>query len=145
MCKYVVRHKVDKSGESEKVRYYGVPITSGQVGVKELAKDICSRCSLNAADVHAAVIALGEVMQNYLMKGNSVYLEDIGLFTVSASSEGFETPDECTPSKIRAQRVCFKADKEMRSILGQIKYQRSRHDVTNVNMQNKQYEDNTIP
>lgn len=28
---YVVRPKVDKSGETEKIRYYGVPVTSGQV------------------------------------------------------------------------------------------------------------------
>ena len=26
---YVVRPKVDKSGETEKIRYYGVPVTSG--------------------------------------------------------------------------------------------------------------------
>ncbi|BEG99159.1 hypothetical protein BSYN_14240 [Bacteroides sedimenti] len=145
MTDYVVRTKMDKSGDEEKVRYYGVPVTSGQVGVKELARDICSRCSLNAADVHAAVVALGDVMRNYLLKGNTVYLEDIGLFSISASSEGFDTPDECTPSKMKAQRVCFKADKGMRSILRKVKFQRSNRAVTKINKQIKKYEDNTIP
>lgn len=145
MTDYVVRTKVDKSGDEEKVRYYGVPVTSGQVGVKELARDICSRCSLNAADVHAAVVALGDVMRNYLLNGNTVYLEDIGLFSISASSEGFDTPDECTPSKMKAQRVCFKADKGMRSILRKVKFQRSNRAVTKINKQIKKYEDYTIP
>ena len=34
---YVVRPKVDKSGETEKIRYYGVPVTSGQVSTEQLA------------------------------------------------------------------------------------------------------------
>ena len=35
---YVVRPKVDKSGETEKIRYYGVPVTSGQVSTEQLAR-----------------------------------------------------------------------------------------------------------
>lgn len=130
MSLYVVRQKVDKSGEEEKVRYHGVPVSSGQVGMDELARNICERCSLTEADVYAAVIALADVMQTYLMKGNTVHLKDIGLFSISAGSEGYENPDECTPSKVVAQRVCFKADKEMRSILPQIKYQRANREAT---------------
>jgi len=130
MSLYVVRQKVDKSGEKEKVRYHGVPVSSGQVGMDELARNICERCSLTEADVYAAVIALADVMQTYLMKGNTVHLKDIGLFSISAGSEGYEKPDECTPSKVVAQRVCFKADKEMRSILPQIKYQRANREAT---------------
>ncbi len=130
MSLYVVRQKVDKSGEEEKVRYHGVPVSSGQVGMDELARNICERCSLTEADVYAAVIALADVMQTYLMKGNTVHLKDIGLFSISAGSEGYEKPDECTPSKVVAQRVCFKADKEMRSILPQIKYQRANREAT---------------
>jgi len=130
MALYVVRQKIDKSRGEEKVRYHGVPVSSGQVGMDELAKDICGRCSLTEADVYAAVIALGDVMQTYLMKGNTVHLKDIGLFSISAGSEGYETPDECTPSKVLAQRVCFKADKELRGILPQIKYQRTNREAT---------------
>lgn len=130
MALYVVRQKVDKSGEEEKIRYHGVPVSSGQIGVDELAKDISGRCSLHESDVHAAVIALGDVMQAYLMKGNTVNLKNIGLFSISAGSEGFETPDECTPSKVTAQRVCFKADKEMRSALPLVKYQRTHREAT---------------
>lgn len=121
---YVVRKKVDKSGEKMLKRYYGVPITSGQITTDRLARDICERCSLTHADVVAAVSALSEVMQGYLEDGHTVNLKDIGLFSVSASSEGCSTPDECTPAKVKAQRVCFKAEGQMRCILEEIKYQR---------------------
>lgn len=119
---YVVREKVDKSGKEELKKHYGVPITSGQITTDHLAQEICERCSLTEGDVIAAVSALSDVMQWYLGNGNTVYLKGIGLFSVSASSEGCDTPDECTPGKVKAQRVCFKADNRMRSILENIKY-----------------------
>lgn len=119
---YVVRPKVDKSKKEEKVLYYGVPVTSGQVDVDQLAREICVRCSLTSADVLATISALSEVMQDHLLIGNTVYLKGIGLFSISASSLGCATPKECTPAKVKAQRVCFKADNMMRSILARMEY-----------------------
>ena len=119
---YVVRPKVDKSKKEEKMLYYGVPVTSGQVDIDDLAAEICVRCSLTSADVLSAVSALSEVMQDHLRVGNTVYLKGIGLFSISASSPGCEDPKDVTPAKVKAQRVCFKADNIMRSILERMKY-----------------------
>lgn len=121
---YVVRKKIDKSGEKEITRYYGIPVTSGQIDEDYLANEICARCSLTAGDVLAAVSALSDVMQNHLRNGRTVSLKGIGLFSVSASSQGSDTPEGCTPAKVKAQRICFKADPWMRSILSKITYKR---------------------
>lgn len=121
---YVVRKKIDKSNGQNITRYYGVPVTSGQVDEDYLAREICARCSLTTGDVLAAVSALSDVMQYHLRNGNTVSLKGIGLFSVSASSEGCETEKECTPAKVKAQRICFKADREMRGILHEITYQK---------------------
>ena len=53
---YVVRPKVDKSGETEKIRYYGVPVTSGQVSTEQLATCISTRCTLSRGEILAALI-----------------------------------------------------------------------------------------
>lgn len=119
---YVVRPKVDKSSEEQKVRYYGVPVTSGQVDSNQLAREISRRCSLTPGDVLATLSALSDVMQFHLYLGNTVNLKDIGLFYISATSSGCLTPEECTPGKVKAQRVCFKADNTMRGILARMKY-----------------------
>lgn len=119
---YVVRRKVDLTKGEKKVRYYGVPKTTGQVSTEELAEAISVRCSLTRADVLAAVSALSDVMQGHLRDGKTVRLDRIGLFSVSASSVGVESPEECTPAKMKAGRICFKAAKEMRLILGEIEY-----------------------
>ena len=127
---YVVRPKVDKSGEEEKVRYYGVPILSGQVNEEKLAAEICHRCSLTEADVLATISALKSLMQDHLEWGRSVKLKGIGTFSVSASSEGFDTPEECTPAEVKAQRVCFRADNDMRSVVYRMKYQKINREKT---------------
>ena len=126
MYSYVVRKKVNKSGSEEEIRYHGIPVTSGQIGVSQMAEVISERCSLTHADVEASVIALGEVMQEFLSKGHTVYLKGIGLFSVSASSEGYSTAKECTPSKVKAKRICFKADKYMKVFMGKIKFIRTK-------------------
>ncbi|NDV65349.1 HU family DNA-binding protein [Bacteroides sp. 224] len=125
MQSYVVRPKVDKSGAEEKTRYYGVPIISGQVDEELLATEICHRSSLTEADVLASIHSLKELIRQHLKNGDSVKLKGIGTFSVSASSEGCETPEECTPSKVKAQRVCFRADNYLRGVLEDIKYVKS--------------------
>ncbi|NDV82451.1 HU family DNA-binding protein [Bacteroides sp. 51] len=119
---YVVRPKVDKSKKEPKTLYYGVPVTSGQVDADDLAAEISARCSLTPADVLATISALSDVMQDHLRIGNTVYLKGIGLFSVSASSPGYDTPKEVTPATVKAQRICFKADNIMRSFLEKMKY-----------------------
>jgi len=124
MQSYVVRTKRFKSGDEEKLRYYGVPVVSGQIDEEYLAKEICERGSLTEPDVLATIFALKQLIRKHLKDGYSVKLKGIGLFSVSASSEGADTPEECTPAKVKAQRVCFKADDYLRGVLPEIKYEK---------------------
>ncbi len=119
---YVVRSKVDKTGEKERVLYYGVPVVSGRVTEEEIATEICQRASLTRGDVLAVLSAVSDSLQNHLSEGRTVSLKGIGVFSVSASSEGVDTPEKCTPAKVKAQRICFKADNILRSILESLKY-----------------------
>lgn len=123
MAKYVVRKKKSVIGEKEKTLYYGVPVSSGVIDLEYIAKEICARSSLTEEDVIAAISAVARRTQHHLAKGDSVNLKGFGLFTVSASSEGCATPEECTPAKVKPQRVCFKADSYMRTTLANIKYE----------------------
>jgi predicted histone-like DNA-binding protein len=116
---------VDKNGEEEKIRYYGTAISSGTTGINDLAKEINIRCSLSEGDVLASLRELSNLLRQELASGNNVYLEGIGTFSLSASSEGFDTPEECTPSKIRPRRVCFKADKRLRLVMEKMTYKRT--------------------
>ena len=90
---YVVRPKVDKSGETEKIRYYGVPVTSGQVSTEQLATYISTRCTFSRGEILAAIIEIGREIQFQLDMGYTINLHGIGTLFLSAGSEGYENPN----------------------------------------------------
>ena len=110
---YVVRPKVDKSGETEKIRYYGVPVTSGQVSTEQLATCISTRCTLSRGEI-----------QFQLDMGYTINLHGIGTLFLSAGSEGYENPKDCTPHRVKAKRLCIKADPEMKKFMKRLKFER---------------------
>src|SRR5574344_300197 len=97
---YCVRKKTHLSEDKEKALYYAVPVSSGIIQTKKLASIISDRCSATEADILLVLNSLSSVMKTLLEDGKKVRLEDIGLFSLSASSDGFETPEECTPKQV---------------------------------------------
>ena len=124
MAKYVVRKKKNSIGKEEKMLYYGVPVSSGVIDLNYIAEEASVRSSLTPEDVIAAISSVSRLMREHLASGDTVNLNGLGIFTVSASSEGCQTPEECTPAKVKPLRVCYKADAEMRRVLAEIKYER---------------------
>jgi len=108
----------------EKAMYYAVPVSSGIVQTKKLASIISDRCSATESDILLVLNSLSSVMKSLLDDGKKVRLGDIGLFSLSVSSEGFETPEECTPKQVHAKRICFKADKTLKETLNSIEFER---------------------
>lgn len=121
---YVVRPKVDKSGKTEKIRYYGVPVTSGQISTEVLAAQVAQRCSLSPGDVLAAVTEIASEIKFQLECGYTVNLHGLGTLFLSAGSEGYENPKDCTPHRVKAKRLCIKADPDMKYFMSKIRFSR---------------------
>ncbi len=121
---YVVRPKIDKSGAEEKIRYYGVPVTTGLITTDELAERIASHCSLSKGDVLAAVSELTHQIVQCVGMGFTVDLRELGQFNLSATSEGFENAADCTPSRVKPNRLCFKMSNLLRNKIKHIKFER---------------------
>lgn len=121
---YVVREKLDKTGADDKVRYYGVPVTSGRITTDKLARMVADRCSLTRGDVLAAVCDMSDLILEYLKEGYSVELKDLGDLYLSAGSEGYEDPKDCTPHRVKARRICFRMGARMRKEMQYIKFER---------------------
>ena len=100
---YVVRKKKDQSGNEVKELYYAVPSAIQNKGVseKQLAEDLHDNSSLSAGDVLSV---------RHMKEGRTVTIRGLGTFYPALSSEGCETPEECTPNKVRLTRICFRAD-----------------------------------
>ena len=122
--KYRVKQK--RNGINDKELYYAVPVWSRLVGTREIAQRLSERSTLSSADIRATLIGLVEVMESYLHDGHSVKLDDLGVFRLSATSEGYASPDECTPQRVHAVKVCFRADSQIKKNLKFVKFQRDK-------------------
>lgn len=121
--RYELKSKRSALGD-KKTLYYAQPIRTGEVSTRQLAREISKRSTLSEADVRATLIALSETMQDFLHDGYSVRLDDLGRFTISVTSDGFESPDQCHPKQVRANKICFMADKELKRNLKGIEFER---------------------
>ncbi len=121
-----IKYKTQKkrNGINDKELYYAFPVKSGVISTRDIAQYLAERSSLTPGDIRSTLIGLAEVMYTFLEKGYNVKLEDLGSFSISATSDGFETPEKCTPQHVRANRICFIADPEMKKKLEKVKFER---------------------
>lgn len=126
--RYRVKTKCSALKEKE-IKYYAVPIRNEKVHIDYLAEELSHRCSLSKGDILSTLSGLVDLMEEHLHNGDSVYLDNLGIFTLSATSDGFNTPEECTPSKVRAQKICFRADNKLKKNLQFVQFERDKHDV----------------
>ena len=59
-----------------------------------------------------------------LGEGYSVELDGFGDFYLSAGSEGYENPKDCTPHRVKARRVCFRMASDVRKGMKFVKFER---------------------
>lgn len=119
--KYCVRKKTNVI-DKQKSKYYAVPVSSGLVGTKQLSAIISDRCTVTESDVLAVLSSLSSAMKTLLSDGYKVKLMDIGIFSQSVSSPGFDNPEECTNKKVFAKRICFTADSELKKVLKEAEF-----------------------
>ncbi|MDR2927225.1 MAG: hypothetical protein LBV41_03350 [Cytophagaceae bacterium] len=59
-----------------------------------------------------------------LHDGHTVRLDGLGLLSVSTSSDGFDT--ECTPRRVKAKKICFRAAPKLKADLKYIRFEREK-------------------
>ena len=101
---YVVRKKVDKSGDKEVVRYYAASkvLQPEPVSNDELVKRLAFVSSLQVGDAQSVLVQLPDIIEDYQNKG-------LGNFFPSITSEPVERIEDCTADKVRISRICFRA------------------------------------
>jgi predicted histone-like DNA-binding protein len=119
------RVKTKRSGVGSKAaKYHAVPVRSGEVSARQLAQELARLSSLSEGDVLATLVGLSGLVEKYLHGGHTVRLEGLGLLSLSASSAGFDSPDECTPRRVKAKKICFRACPDLKASLRQVRFER---------------------
>ena len=122
--KYRVKQK--RNGINGKEAYYAVSAWSGLIGTREIAKQLSMYSSLSPGDIRSVLTGLVDVMETYLHEGFSVKLDDLGVFRLSATSDGYDTPEECMQHCVRAAKLCFRADPQIKKNLKYVKFTRDK-------------------
>ena len=70
---------------------------------------------------HSAALKYEDIVEQF---GYTINLHGIGTLFLSAGSEGYENPKDCTPHRVKAKRLCIKADPEMKKFMKRLKFER---------------------
>ncbi|MDY6381988.1 MAG: HU family DNA-binding protein [Synergistales bacterium] len=117
--------KVNYNGDI-KQKYNAKILYSGELKLKDLAKEISSATSLNSADVYSAVKALQQVFVSKLTQGYILDLEELGRFKASFSANACDSLEEVNATSIHDWTVLYKPGKEIKEALKDVKIQQDR-------------------
>jgi predicted histone-like DNA-binding protein len=119
----VVPHKIP-SKPADPVTYYPRLKASGEVGLRELVNDIALASTLSQADMLAAIESLLQHIPRYLAEGKIVRLGELGSFSLGIQAEGAPTAAAVNASKIKRNKLRFRAGKLMVKLLQDVTYRK---------------------
>jgi predicted histone-like DNA-binding protein len=112
---YKKTRRVSPLDPSQPGKYYPQLVTMGRRMTKEkiiyMMKD---KSSLSAGDIESVTTNFIDIIGNSLLEGYSVHIPRLGLFSLSAKSEGSYTEELCTPKKIKSIHVNFRPAANLR-------------------------------
>lgn len=97
------------------VKYHPQLVTQGQsVGLYKLAHTMKEKSSLSLGDIQSVLTNFVEAMRAALFDGKSVNIHNFGVFSLSATTRGVETKEECTMKNIKAVHINFRPSSSVR-------------------------------
>lgn len=72
------------------------------------------RSSLSLGDIQSVLTNFVEAMRAALFDGKSVNIRDFGVFSLSATTLGADTKDECTMKNIKSVNINFRPSSSVR-------------------------------
>lgn len=102
--------------DRENSAFHATAFYSGEIGIRDLSKDISDACTLNVTDVEAVLTALVRKVPVYLKNGFKIQLGSLGRIRLSFSSTGCATAEDIDASTIIEKYIfisCIEINKEV--------------------------------
>jgi predicted histone-like DNA-binding protein len=119
---YVLSEKGNPLKPEEPKKWYASAVSTGDVRLRALGKEITQRSTVSYADTLAVLEALTQVLRDRLGESKIVRFGDFGSFQIAISSEGVETPEQFSVSKIKSRKVVFRPGVELKEVLNNLKF-----------------------
>lgn len=111
--KYIVVSRENPQNRAEQKFYLQARIL-GTVGLQDICAEIAHSTSLTRGDVISTIMSFLDTIPKYLKMGYSVKLDELGIFRLSIKSNGSNSREEATASKVKSIRPLFTASVQLR-------------------------------
>ena len=115
--------KRDNPQNRSQSKWYLTQEKSGNVGIKDITREIKGRSALSPGDVQSVLSNLMLVLPVFLKLGQSVNLEGFGTFRISVSSEGAATPEELNARHVKGVKLLFLPSVDLKQNLKSITFE----------------------
>jgi predicted histone-like DNA-binding protein len=119
----VVPYKIPSKPDGP-VTYYPRLKSRGEVSLREIANKIAEGSTMSQADTMGVIESLLQTIPEYLARGYIVRLGELGSFYLSIQAEGSDSPESVRASKIKKNKIYFRAGKLVKQMLRNIKYEK---------------------
>jgi len=108
--------KRNPSKPEEAPKFYAQVVSTGDLTLRQLAKEVSAISTISTADTMAVIEAFLEVVPKALADGKIVRLGDFGSFSLAVSSEGAADEKALSRNQIKKVSVRFRPGKEFSGI-----------------------------
>ena len=118
----------------KKVRYHARSVVTGKMSTQHLIRTIAQRSAFKESVVTGVLMALEDALRDALAEGNSVQLDGIGAFRISAKSPSVRDRREIRAESIEYKGVAYQADKKLLKKLSTTKFMRTKYSHCSVEL-----------
>ena len=108
--------------QTDPAKYYANIVTTGNLTLRQLAKEISTISTVSVADTMAVLEGLLEVVPKQLANGNIVRLGEFGSFNIQVKSAGADTAKDLSKDQITKTSVKFRPGKEFMQVIDNIEF-----------------------
>ncbi|RWU07688.1 HU family DNA-binding protein [Pedobacter chitinilyticus] len=98
-------------------KWYARVIMDGEISIDDLSKQIEKFSALSEPDIRGVIIALENVIQEYLVNGKVIRMDKLGSFYPGLSSGGAATKEEFNSTFIKEAYVTYRPGQRIRDAL----------------------------
>ena len=115
MIRLEVKHVEAKIGKRKgQTLYYAQQVKGGKMTLPMVEEQIVKQTALSRGDVRSAIAALTDIVNDSLLRGDSVDLGDLGSFRVSVGTKRMDKPEDVNASTVKSIRIVHSPRKTMK-------------------------------
>ena len=120
----IVPHKIP-SKPDQPPTYYPRLKSIGEINLREIAEDIAKGSTVSPGDTMAVIESLLQKVPDYLARGYIVRLGELGSFYLSIQAEGSDSSEQVNATKIKRNKLHFRAGKIVKQMLKHLDYRKA--------------------